>query len=196
MTKTIIEAGAEGNDLYATDEHWTCEFEDNVRRQLGVYVEIMDFYEATGDEKFAECPWMVQFEILPHEPSRGGRAFDDETLECIDEAVGTDLEYRHERMREHLKGYGGGVPLTRQITTGISAPGKELPTPTGKVEGDDPVWPMFEKYEDAKAYAKALLEQRVEGLMCLIGFVLDQPYNGMGDTGWDLLRPAVMEVAA
>jgi len=193
---TITDLGPTNSDLYATEDSWTCELEDGVSRQLGIYVEILDFRRATGEDRYATCPWMVQFEILPHEPSDKGTPFDEDTLEWINEAAGNDTEYRHALLREHLKSYGTGVPLTRQITTGVSTPGEEPPTPAGKVEGDDPMWPMFERYEDAKAYAEALLEQRAGALMGLVGFILDQPFNGRGDNGWSLLRVGLTEEAA
>ena len=193
---TITDLGPTSSDLYATEEGWTCTLDDGVRRQLGIYVEILDFREATGEEKFAECPWMVQFEILPHEPCDKGSPFDEDTLHWINEGAGDDTEHRNALLREHLKSYGTGVPLTSQITSGVSTPGQDLPTPVGKVDGDDDMFPMFERYEDAKAYAEALLEQRAGALMCLVGFVLDRPFNGMGHTGWSLLRAGLEEETA
>lgn len=178
------EVGCEGHHLYATDPGWRCG--QTERQQLGIYVKMENMLEATGDERFEDCPWMVQFEIVPHRPSEKGEAFDANEMEWINEHAGEDGKYRFELMREHLQGYGAGVPLNRQLT-GVTAPGKGLPTPKGAVQDHEDQWAMFENLEDAQEYAEAMLEQRAQGLMCLIGFVLDAPVNGMGTSGWDWL---------
>jgi len=46
---------------------------------------------------------------------------------------------------------------------------------------------MFENLEDAQSYAEAVLEQRADALMGLVGFALDAPVNMMGTSGWDHL---------
>jgi len=176
--------GNESQDMYATDEHWRCG--ESERQQLGVFVKFTDMLDATGDERFAECPWMVQFEIVPHRPSEKGRAFDPDEMEWINEGAGDNPDLRFEMMREHLQGYGAGVLVNRQLS-GIRAEGKKLPVPKGAVQDHEDVWAMFENLEDAQSYAEAVLEQRADALMGLVGFALDAPVNMMGTSGWDHL---------
>ena len=187
-TITITESGAIGDDLYATDERWVCGFEDEVQIRLGIYAKVEDFYEATGDEQFKSHPFVVDFEILPHDPAESGPALKD--ADWIDEMLADDVGYdvgydAAELRREAVRDYGGGVPVSRQL-----AP--ELDESVDHVLDAHNSEPRFACREDAVAHARAALEAKAPGIMMLVGFVLDQPYNGMGDTGWDLLRPAAL----
>ena len=180
MNTTITETGANSNDLYATDAHWVCGFEDEVQIQLGIYAKVEDFHEATGDEQFESHPFVVEFELLPHDPCEGGPALDDTSW--FDEQCPVGDPGRAELKREEVQNYGGGVPVSRQL-----AP--ELDESVDHIRDGYNGAPRFARREDAVAHARAALEAKAPGIMMLVGFVLDAPFNGIGDTGWDLLRP-------
>lgn len=178
----ITETGANGNDLYATDEHWVCAFEDEVRRQLGVYAKVEDFYEATGDEQFESHPFVVDFELLPHDPSEDSPAVKGD--DWIDDYADSP-EHRAELKREAVQSYGGGAPVNRQLQG-------DAPEGVDAVADGYTGHPRFARREDATAYARAQIESKADAIMMLVGFVLDQPYNMLGDTGWDLIRPSIL----
>lgn len=182
---TITETGDCSNDIYATDEHWTCGFEES-EHQLGVYARIENFLEATGDELFASHPFVVTFELVPHDPADTAPLLKGETW--IDEMAANGHD-RAELKREAIQGLGGGVPANH-VFHGLV--GNDV-----DVEVDDYTGhPRFARREDAVAYARAAIESKADGVMCLVGFVLDRAYNMLGDTGWDLLRPSALGRAA
>ena len=54
------------------------------------------------------------------------------------------------------------------------------------------VW--CETTDDALQYAKDIYSSKAEALFGLVGFVLDQPINRIGNTGWDILEQQALAI--
>ena len=189
--------------LYATNPSWVFGLEDGEQRQFGLFIEILDMFEATGEEEFEDFPINVEISIVAHKPSpefaevNGWDGLDPEdTLAMIECAYS----------------YCGGVPVSHILQDEISREGdKGL---AGTLRGIDPrgykivekkaefgtvaaqrgpnyvfSYPRFQDHDnmaDARQHVANLLE-RASALGMMIGFILDRPINMAGHSGWSTM---------
>lgn len=193
--------GSDRTLLYATDPSWVFGLDDGKERQFGVLFEILDMYDATGEEEFETYPWVVEASIVADKPS---------------------AKYKQERYGgwEGMKGraalieaayqYGGGVPITHTIATEISGPeGKGLRPLLKGISAEE--YEIFEttphfgtvaaqrgpgvrvelirfaEEDAARKYVENMMG-RLDALGMMIGFLLDRPINMVGDTGWSVME--------
>lgn len=182
---------------YATKKNWIAGLDDDKEVQLALYLEIIDMAEATGEEEeFGEYPFAFEYEIMVAYPG-------PEWMEKVEHS--TSRAESPEMALETSHGYGGGVPITHKMM-GIEGGGMDLKRFTAEQmtwkkekvthgtvaaqRGPGHIfrYPMFATEEDAYEFALELFKTADVVMGVMIGFILDQPINMMGNTGWETIQ--------
>lgn len=186
----------DGGLYYVTEDSWHFGLDDDEQHQFGVIFEIINMYDATGEDEFEDFPYLVEASIVGNDPSpefaEEGGARADDNLSLVEGA------YR----------YGGGVPITHTLMDGIATGGSKGLGPLLKgIDKDDykieeteakygtvaaqrgpgsvNEYPVFRTDEAAKQYVQNIVDSgRLNALGMMIGFILDRPINMMGESGW------------
>lgn len=205
MTLELQEIYEDGDRalLYVTQPSWTFGLDDGDQQQFGVLFEIIDMYDATGEEEFENYPFVVEASIVAHEPSQ--EFAEDAGVDLSPDDYGYNLA-----LIEMAYQYGGGVPITHIIQDEISKGSdkglqpllKGIPkrdydivevTPQfGTVAaqrgpGTRQETVHFADYDAARKYVENMLS-RLDALGVMIGFILDRPINMMGEPGWSTME--------
>ena len=161
--------------VWMTDPSWTCILEEN-DIHLGLYVEIIDLrgYDSSEDEK--EYPFLANASVMviPEEASP----------EFLDDVrSGDDFEPD----ANDILHYGGGVPASNFLEGIHGGPDSDVPSILKK-DRFGRKNRYFKTYEDAEQYTKEVYASNAHAMFGLIGFLLDQPINLMGNDGWSIIR--------
>ena len=156
------------------DKNWKAVIDDR-EINLDLVCEAIDMESATGEVKDEEYPILLTCSIMV-DPKDMSSKYKKDVKESAGEFSLYDAYY-----------YSGGVLADRALS-GME-PVKKIPTRAEcKVienDGKD-VWCKTE--EDAITYAKDVYSEKAQALFGLIGFVLDNPVNRIGNTGWDIIE--------
>jgi len=189
-----VEELIEGH-CFVTNPNWICGVGDNEEVKLGIYIEVMDWFEATGERENA--PWCFSMSILPVEchPSISKNDDDKFTGEFshiydVNSYMGgvpvdhkfLEMDAINEKLMGDLK-TKDAVLVTTEHTHGTIA--------AQKGPGAEFTHPMFTNEEACTAFATALINRYASVIMGLIGFTLDQPINMVGDDGWSSIESAL-----
>ena len=161
--------------LWMTDPSWTCILEED-DIHLGLYVEIIDMREHGREYDDYEYPVLTHANIMviPEEASP----------EFLDDVrSGDDFEPDANDMFH----YAGGVPASNFLEGISGGPESAVPSimKTDRVGRKNR---YFKSYEDAEQYVKEVYASNAYAMFGLIGFLLDQRVNPMGNDGWDIIR--------
>ena len=163
-----------GDYVAFKDKDWNAEIGDK-EINLGLVCEATDMESAVGgfeDDKYPirlGCTVMVSPKDMSPRFKDKVNTYSDETPNIFD-----------------VYEYGGGVPATRFLE-GITGSEKT----TAKCVQRDDEWGKrmwCESEEDALQYAKDIYQSDAQAMFGLIGFLLDQPVNRIGNTGWDVVE--------
>lgn len=188
------DAGYEELQVYINDA-WTCEI-DGKEVPLAIAVRITDMYEATGDDEFKDCPYLVGFEIIARDPHIS-----------ISKDMAGD-EYEGERSDYYdVMSYCGGVPvdhllldqdMAKDFLDNLKA--KDGVLVSHKLDfgtiaaqrgpGSVFTYPKFKNLEACEEYIKTLIPL-AKPLMMTCGFILDRPINMAGNSGWETITTQV-----
>lgn len=163
---------------YLTDPNWLIGIDsesDELDTRFGIMFHVLDMYEATGDEKFSEYPYIVEADIvLDGDPST--------MINTLD--------------------YMGGVPIIHILQKQLKHEGKLFPVKGarhtvehygfGAVAAQEGKGAEFDSFQfkdcdDAVEFIKKLTPA-CEILGIMSGFFLDRPLNLVGEDGWTHLR--------
>lgn len=188
-----------------TDPNWVVLFSDDdneysendqVEHKFAVHFKAVDMYDATGEKEFEEFPIVVEATLVAANPHASFLDGEPDTFEGRIEAA---------------MNYMGGVPITHILqSTVVGAEGqgqdwdaivkafnpKEamLKRETHRhgtwaaQNGNKPFeYLRFANIEAAERFVK-MLAQRSAILGIMVGFILDQPINLIGDSGWSMIE--------
>ena len=157
-------------------EQFTCILDDDTKVKLGIIAEQINWreYEAKYDKY--EYYIGLQFFIIPLEPIHPEVL--KEALKCVGFDPEDDLS--EEAKIYAVYRYAGGVPCTVTIINTIEQNFGELDR-----EGFE-----FKSWEDADKVVE-LAAKIAPAMSALIGFILDQPVNRIGNTGWEIIEHIV-----
>ena len=175
---------------YVTDKNWLIHLDENKGHQFGIYIEIVDMFEMTGEKEFKQYPFSVSMSLVADKPHKS-----------FYEGEGRPTKLG---LIEDCVGYMGGVPV-EHVLWGVKTAGtdyekiiamfspkeacvieetQQFGTWAAQNGKDKPMQYMRFKTHDA---AYKYTEQMMKLTGCLgmmIGFILDRPINMMGETGW------------
>ena len=202
MKQQVLIDGDSSELHVVEDPNWTFSM-GALSDTVSAIFEIINMWEATGDEEYEDFPWYVNVALVPSNPKNPDR-FDIDT-ELYDLEDKNDDSFRLRMLEELYQGYGG-VPITEILvddTKGGKESGENGAEALRKLfEGNDKVQVgtyqshlykvdrlglQFVDVETAKIYMQHLIDNRL-GILGMIGFILDRPVNRMGTTGWALLK--------
>ena len=187
--------------FYYTEKNWVFSLEDEKERQFGLYVEILNMGEATGEEAFKDYPFIVSFSLVPDKvhksyneegntPSKLGLIFDGYSY-CG--GVPISLEDTVKGGKE-----GNGEPfdiLTRLFSVNEACIKTDKPKygtiAAQRGPNKEYKYFQFKTEEAALKLVNYIIEHRVSCLGLMIGFTLDRPINMAGNTGWDTFTSLV-----
>lgn len=187
--------------FYATSPSFRFGLDDEKQRQFGLYVEILDMFDATGESEFEDYPFVAEISIVADKPHK--------SFAETDRKDKLNLLY-------DCHSYMGGVPITHTLTDGIKSSIEQgednfdcvakqftaleakvieklnsfgtVAAQRGKVKSK---YLQFKTEDAAKKYVQYLLDNRAQALSLMIGFILDKPINLMGDSGWSVISRQV-----
>ena len=162
--------------LWITDPQWTCVLEED-DIHLGLYVEMIDMREYDPDYDEDEYPVMINISIMviPEEAS-------PEFMDAVRSGGSGEIELDVDDMYS----YAGGVPATT-FMEGISGVESAVPSII-KEDRRGLKNRFFRSHEDAEQYAKEVYAHNAWAMFTLVGFLLDQRVNLMGNDGCDIIR--------
>jgi hypothetical protein len=200
--KKIVEMLDE-NYLYVTEKHWTFELDDEKQRQFGVVFQIIDVGEATGEPEFKQYPFIVEATILADKPHK---SFDESGDKCPSS----------ESLKYDCLSYMGGIPITHRLDKAVKcstehgeawdALCKQFSVNEAVVVSSSPQFGtvaaqqgkntahqylQFKDYKSARKYVDYIVQNRLDAIGMMIGFILDRPINMMGEDGWSIIRKQV-----
>ena len=152
--------------------------DEDTEVHLGIYIEQRDMREMFASWDNVEhhiCP-IAQIVVID--------PLDDEVLREAMECMGIDEKPADPYVRAWIVAqYAGGVPLPT-ITLLETMEENNIDVPDWGEEG------CFKCWKDADAFVDAVM--KIAPLIAgLIGFILDNPVNLIGNTGWDIIRLVV-----
>lgn len=125
---------------------------------LVLVAEIMDYYEATGDDKFEKEPFGIDIAIYPNMDF-----IDEAHIESCAKSAGIEPEEVH---YSDLVGYIGGIPL---LDEELEKSYKEMDDAEKFLMSDE-------------------LRKKLNARSAMIGFYLDGAINRIGNTRWSFLE--------
>lgn len=135
-----------------------------VQIPLVLVAEISNMLEKTGEERFEEKPFVVQFDIAVH-PSYISKKL---LKEASPDNDANDLD---SQFLDLINSYMGGVPVL-----------------------DDSLVQSFATIEEAREFMKSKeAVEKLEAKKIMIGFYLDGAYNRMGSPRWNILEVMIGE---
>lgn len=168
------------NLYYVENKNWSCEL-DGENIPLGITLEILDLRdidENVSDEDL--CPYSIQVGIVPQNPDVDyWEGDEDYTEDCKLSLIGDMYGYRGSCA------YISDPDLTDKFNLTEATRRSFKDTHTGETK----YYLTFS--EDALNKALDAYISDVSLKMSLIGFILDQPVNLIGTTGWDELEKAI-----
>lgn len=180
--------------IESAEGHWTCGLDDKDVK-LGLYLEAINMYEATGEKQYKSYPWLFSFSILPSNPhkrfnteghtSRLSRIFECNSYQGgvpVDHKL-LDLDNSNKHLMDNLSAKNAMIHETKPEFGTIAAQ---------KGKGTSFEYPSFKTEDAAYEFAVDLATHYADLLMgIMIGFTLDGPINMAGETGWDTIKNAV-----
>ena len=179
--------------LYVTSKSFCFELDDEKQRQFGIVFETLDMYDATGEEKFKDYPYLVSIGIVADKPHK---SFDESGGNpCQVSLLGDCLGYMGSISVDHVlvngtksnaeKGENGFEAMASNFSVNEAT----VKTYKNMNEQDEP-YLSFKTEEAAQKFIDLVILHRLSVLM-LVGFILDQPVNRAGETGWKQIKTMV-----
>lgn len=179
--------------LYVTSKSFQFELDDEKQRQFGVVFETTNMYEATGDKEFKDYSFLVQIGIIADKPHK---SFDESGGNpCQISLLGDCLGYMGSISVDHVlvngtksnaeKGENGFEAMASNFSVNEAT----VKTYKNMNEQDKP-YLSFKTEEAAQKFIDLVILHRLS-VLGLIGFILDQPVNRAGETGWKQIETMV-----
>ena len=195
------------NYFYVTDKNFNFQLDDygdnaycddDTEHQFGILFEILNMHEATGEEQYKHAPFIVSAVIMADNPSKD---FSEEPEDKDISKCG--LLYDTYR-------YMGGVPIDHFLINSINGGLEQIKENFSLKEailvkekqcfgtyaaqhgtGQEFEYLQFKTKDAAKKLIDILIKTRVDAISMMIGFLLDNPINLMGDDGWSVVNHQV-----
>jgi len=184
------------NKLYVTSKSFIFGLDDEKQRQFGVVFETIDMYEATGDKEFKDYPFLVQIGIIADKPHKSFNERDERSEKPSKASLLSDCYgYMGAISVEHFL-VNGTKSQAEQGADGFEAMASNFTVLEATVKTYKSIYEKDEKYlsfkteEAAQKFIDLVILHRLSALM-LVGFILDQPVNRIGDTGWKQIETMV-----
>jgi len=176
---------------------------DDKMHQFGIMFETIDMADAAGEKEYDQYPIVVSAEIM--------------VLKCHKSFNESAQKPTVDGLLYDAKSYMGGVPIDHILTHAIRNSAEKIKssfeslvsqfTPneacviTQKAQfgtvaaqkGPDHEFKylQFKTFDAAEKYIEFLIENRINALGMMIGFILDKPINMIGDSGWSVIENQV-----
>ena len=179
--------------LYVTSKSFQFELDDEKRRQFGIVFETVNMEEATCEDEFKDYPYLVSIGIVADKPHK---SFDESGGNpCQISLLGDCLGYMGSISVDHIlvnrtksnaeKGENGFEAMASNFTL-LEATIKTYKSIFEK----DEKYLSFKTEEAAQKFIDLVILHRIS-VLGLIGFILDQPVNRAGETGWKQIETMV-----
>jgi len=83
---TVLDEITEGH-YFASNPDWMFVLDDEKRRNFGLYIEILDMYQATGEREYKSAPFVVSFGIMAAKPHKSFNELDDNEKPTIKDLI-------------------------------------------------------------------------------------------------------------
>ena len=163
-----------GDYVAFKDKDWNAEIGDK-EINLGLVCEATDMESAVGGFEDDKYPISLNCSVMVN-PKDMSKKYKDKIESYSDDKTNIFDAYS----------YDGGIPATHFLD-GISGSAKT----TAKCIQRDGKWGKgmwCESEDDALQYAKDIYQHNAQAMFGLIGFLLDQPINRIGNSGWDIVE--------
>lgn len=191
----LMSDGAEGLHI-AEQKGWQCTLGDDDKSVPLCYImEVIDMHGATGEAEFKKYPYLVSIGMMAVKPHKSfyegeGKADRLSTIYDCNSYMGSvpvdhkliQTDSLNKKIMSKLKS-GDACLVTQKPQFGTFA------AQNGK--GAEFQYPQFKTAEAAYEFGKQLIENYGNVTMTLCGFLLDQPINMMGETGWKTIETQV-----
>lgn len=191
--------------LYATSPYFKFRLYDEKERQFGLYVEILNMFDSTGEEEFEDYPFVVEISIVADKPHKSFNESGDKPTklgliyDCHSYMGGVPIaHYLNDSVKDKE---GGGESfeesfdcLAKQFSpleAKIVSQKAEFGTVAAQRGKTETKYLQFATYEAGLKYVNYLLEHRADILGTMVGFILDMPVNMVGHTGWSVIESHV-----
>lgn len=181
--------------LYVTSPSFHFELDDNKPRQFGVIFETVNMEEATGEDEFKDYPYLVNIGIIADEPHKSFSTKENETppkimrlIDCLDYmgSISVDHVLVNGTKSNAEKGENGFEAMASNFSVNEAT----VKTYKNMNEQDKP-YLSFKTEAAAQKFIDLVILHRISVVLLIIGFILDQPVNRIGDTGWKQIKTMV-----
>ena len=193
MSTKLTQLKLDDSKLYVTSKSFHFELDDEKPRQFGIVFETLDMYEATGEEEFKDYPYVVSIGIVADKPHK---SFDESGGNpCQVSLLGDCLGYMGSISVDHVLVNGtksnaeNGENGFEAMASNFTVLEATIKTYKSIFEQDEP-YLSFKTEEAAQKFIDLVILHRLSVLM-LVGFILDQPVNRIGETGWGQITTMV-----
>ena len=193
MSTKLTQLKLDDSKLYVTSKSFHFELDDEKPRQFGIVFETLDMYEATGEEEFKDYPYVVSIGIVADKPHK---SFDESGGNpCQVSLLGDCLGYMGSISVDHVL-VNGTKSNAEKGENGFEAMASNFTVLEATVKTYKSIFERDEKYlsfkteEAAQKFIDLVILHRLSVLM-LVGFILDQPVNRIGETGWGQITTMV-----
>jgi hypothetical protein len=165
------------NGFEISNPKWTCQITDgeelrNVK--LGIYIDIEDRENFDDEFTKGEYPYLISAYIVPLPESITEEGMEKITSKC---GLEPDIELIH----DCYCGVYFDIDTCKSINedfTGLDCQhfGSHL---------------TFMEQEEIEKFINKIVVHRIEGIMVAIGFILDEPTNPIGTTGWQIIESII-----
>lgn len=169
------------NTIYVTNENFKLYLDDDIPHQFGVLFKIYDSSDF-DDYNNKNYPFIIDSGIIVDNPHSSFN--EDEYSNHISTIMDCDA-------------YMGTVPIVNFINKCVSSPNKdafnELVEYFSIKECSivDKNYLQFSTIESCHKYIDFIIKNRLRSLPISVGFILDQPLNMLGETGWDTITKMI-----
>lgn len=173
-----IEEFIEGH-MFLTHPRWVCALEED-DIHLGLYIEMIDASEHGFDpEDYDEEYPVLLNSMIMVVPEESHPDFMDD----VQRSIGDDIEPTAFDVAQYM----GGVQAAHAIEGVSSAAKSDVPSRIiTERDGRESRW--FRNAEEAEEYVKDVYIYNAHVVFMMIGFLLDQSIDMVGNDGWDMIR--------
>lgn len=191
-TKSVVMNEISENHLLIENvkKSWTVDSSEGAL-EVGIYVEILDMMEATGEPEFKDYPVSVSFSLVSLNPSIDHNESDDKNpdresliFDCYQYRGGVPLDHFIQDLSDKLL---SGLKVTEACLKTNKAEFGTIAAQRGK--GASFTYPMFKDETAALKYIKKVLKLDLDNLD--FDAICEEPINMVGDLGLDTIVEAV-----
>lgn len=165
--------------MFLTHPRWVCALEED-DIHLGLYIEMIDASEHGFDpEDYDEEYPVLLNSMIMVVPEESHPDFMDD----VQRSIGDDIEPTAFDVAQYM----GGVQAAHAIEGVSSAAKSDVPSRIiTERDGRESRW--FRNAEEAEEYVKDVYIYNAHVVFMMIGFLLDQSIDMVGNDGWDMIR--------